>query len=166
LVTTTQRSTLTDVELRDHFAGLFATTLASRIERPEDVAKKAYDLADAMLLERARRGLEDDANEGAWEPEELFRVVTPEEEAFHARPSDPAPWALLDEPAPMSEELDPRWEDLRHDPVYEAEPKWGPPFSSVRRDSDRPGLARTTPERAAPGLADEPLFEGALRKKA
>jgi hypothetical protein len=147
------------VHLRDHFAGLFASALSARIERPDDLAKKAYDLADAMLRERMRRGLGDLDGEGAWEPEELYRVVTDEEEAFHARPSEPAPWALLDEPAPMSEELDPRWEDLRNDPAYEAEPKWGPSISAVRRESDRPGLARTVPSNEQP-------LDGGLRKKA
>lgn len=152
------------MRLVDFFAAQVGASLAAREdgasrETAQRIARRAYDIADAMLRERSIRGLGDP--DGAFEPEELERVLDPEEVSFYEseelRFFDGGAQGLLDEPAPLDEEeeLDPHWQSLADDP--ELEPKWGPPFSTERRDSDRPGLARTSPL---------PALDGGLRKKA
>jgi hypothetical protein len=135
--------------LRDLFAAHVAAALAHRVDRPEAIAARAYDLADAMMTERARRmdPAELDADAGApiaLDPDDLDLESAPANQAF-------ARTGLLDEPAPVSEredeplfagvqgELDPAWLERDFDPRWEAEPHWGnkPP------GSERPGLART-----------------------
>lgn len=138
------------MHLRDTFAAHVAAALAARIDRPEHIAVRAYDIAEALVLERARRGHGDVDGEGAYEPEEFAAL---ERAAAEAR------WtgaALLDEPMPMSErdeEVDPAWADLAAEsPQGEPDPKWGPLFETTKK----PGLKRTTP----------PAVEDLLRKKA
>lgn len=132
------------LSLRDLFAAHVAASLATRVDTADAIAVKSYDLADAMLRERARRvraeaadaqlaALVDDADdEPSWLDFELG-----------ARGA-----LLLDEPAPMSErddEPDPRWLEREdrdpnsYDPRWDAEPVVVPPASA------RPGLARTAP---------------------
>jgi hypothetical protein len=149
------------MHLRDFFAAQFAVALTSnppRLEGPRldgdaALARRAYDLADAMLRERRLRGHADE--EALLSMQELVGQPSEEDEAFFLGSDE----KLLDEPAPLSEreeELDPLWESLRHDPAWESEPKWGPPLTTTTTLSERPGLARTVPE---------PL-DGGLRKKA
>ncbi len=146
------------MRLLDLFAAQVGAALASRSESAtretsQQIARRAYDVAEAMLRERAIRGYGDAEGEGALEAEELERTMSPEEVRFYDSAEH-----LLDEPAPLEDEdLDPHWQSLADDPTWEADPKWGPPFSSEKRDSERPGLARTTPA---------PVIDGGLRRKA
>ena len=127
------------LSLRDLFAAHVAASLATRVDTADAIAVKSYDLADAMLRERARRGRAEAA--GA----HLAELVDDEPSwldfELGARGS-----MLLDEPAPMSErdeEPDPRWLEREdrdpnsYDPRWDAEPVVVPP------PSQRPGLART-----------------------
>lgn len=48
---------MSEMTLRDHFAGLAMQTYlmdVGRFEEPSDLAWAAYDMADAMLLERGQ----------------------------------------------------------------------------------------------------------------
>jgi hypothetical protein len=126
------------MELRDFFAAHLAAALAHRVERPEAIAARAYELADALVAERAKRY-------GAWdgplEEGDVDPYFAAQDSFFHAE-------GLLDEPAPLSErdeELSPALFDRDIDPGWEAEPKWEEPPRS-----ERPGLARTTPVTAVP----------------
>lgn len=143
------------MRLLDFFAAQVGAALASRAESeetPQRIARRAYEIAEAMLRERAIRGHGDADGEGALEVEELERVMSAEEVRFYESAQ------LLDEPAPLEDEdLDPHWQSIENDPAWEAEPKWGPAFSSERRDSERPGLARTSPV---------PAIDGGIRRKA
>lgn len=137
------------LSLRDLFAAHVAASLATRVDTADAIAVKSYDLADAMLRERARRvraeaaeaQLAELVDDGDEEPSWL-------DFELGARGS-----MLLDEPAPMSErddEPDPRWIDREdrdpnsYDPRWEAEPVVVPP------PSQRPGLARTAPPAVEP----------------
>lgn len=147
------------MRLMDFFAAQVGAALASRAdhatkETAQQIARRAYDIAEAMLRERTIRGLGDAEGEGAIEPEEVERVMSSDEIRFYESAGE----HLLDEPMPLEDEdLDPHWQSLANDPAWEADPKWGPPFSAEKRDSDRPGLARTTPA---------PVIDGGLRRKA
>jgi hypothetical protein len=137
------------MDLKDLFAAHVAAGLAHRIERPDVIANRAYELADAMLRERARRTRRDAEEHVDFESAEAFEWVSPAEglwsddsmpdEDFF-RPSQ----GLLDEPAPWSDreglELDPSWLDRENDPRWELEPKWAAP-----PPSERPGLRRIAP---------------------
>lgn len=100
------------VSLRDFFAAHAAAALVNRADTPAGIARRAFDVADALLAERQYR-------------EELEWLSTPPESSLPsgsagseidldmARPSDapageklPAPH-LLDEPAPLDEESEP-----------------------------------------------------------
>lgn len=126
------------MDLKDLFAAHVAAALATRPDRPDVIAARAYELAEALLRERARRAPTED--DELFVSERLGDVgeEVPDEEFFRAGVG------LLDQPAPYSEreglELDPAWLERDGDPRWEAEPKWapGPP-------SERPGLARTLP---------------------
>lgn len=139
------------MHLRDTFAAHVAAALATRVERPERIAIRAYEIAEAMLLERARRGHGDVEGEGGYEAEEFAELDRLASEGYFNTPT-----SLLDEPMPMSEreDVDPAWADLASEsPAHEADPKWGPLFDAVAK----PGLKRTAP----PATVDE-----LLRKKA
>lgn len=129
------------MDLRDRFAAHFAAALVDAFTDAGQLARRAYDLAEAMLDERARRR---DAAEAA-------------QPAHHL--------ALLDEPEPMLEpdpgfddDVDPRWMDPPYDPSWDLEARWSaepsPQASSPRppshdasyRPVPGPGLARTQPE--------------------
>jgi hypothetical protein len=128
------------VELRDRFAAHFAAALVDAFPDAEAIARRAYDLAEAMLAERARR----------MDAEEVEAMAR---ELRHA--------ALLDEPALLEpepgwdEEPDPRWLEPPYDPSWDLEARWSEeprqgalPSRPPGPDSERarPGLARTQPE--------------------
>lgn len=130
------------MDLKDLFAAHVAAALAHRIDRPDVIATRAYDLADAMVRERARRAPASEAGTmGSPIPYDAFDDGMPDEDYFRFTSG------LLDEPAPMSDregmELDPSWMDHENEPSWEVEPKWGP--SAADTPSERPGLKRTTP---------------------
>jgi hypothetical protein len=124
------------MDLRDRFAAHFAAALVDAFADPADVARRAYDLAEAMLLERARRAPGD----------EVDALLAQLPLAYHG--------ALLDEPEPLPEssyddELDPRWLDPPYDPAWDLEARWSAdevPLPPVLEGGSRPGLARTRPE--------------------
>src|SRR5688572_6680167 len=104
---------MTALSLRDLFAAHVAATLATRVDSADTLAAKAYDLADALLRERARR-----------EPDEERAAIVeaPPLSLGVDELDDPPAWldialaqrgaAFLDEPPPPSErddEPDPRW---------------------------------------------------------
>ncbi|NUP11444.1 MAG: hypothetical protein HOW73_35815 [Polyangiaceae bacterium] len=126
------------MDLKDLFAAHVAAALASRVERPDVIASRAYDLAEALLRERARRSPDADDELVAADPAEDLDDGMPDESFFQTQ-------GLLDEPAPFSDregmELPPSWLE-RDDPKWEVEPKWSAPVS------ERPGLRRTTPIQA------------------
>lgn len=115
------------MDLRDRFAAHFAAALVDAFPEADEIARRAYDLAEAMLRERARR----------IDREEELALV----EARHASP-------LLDEPMPELEEdeidfeppYDPTW-DLDDRPVAMGGDPRSPAASSSRPPG--PGLART-----------------------
>jgi hypothetical protein len=157
------------MDLRDRFAAQFAAALVDAFADPGQIARRAYDLAEAMLEERARRiDAEEEtaiAEAGAamdLEPESVDfpgPQLFDEEGAMYTLEAPP-PYphaALLDDPAPMSEaepadddEL-PGWLEPPYDPRWELEARWAtsPGDAPARRISSRPpgpGLARTQPE--------------------
>jgi len=136
------------MELKDLFAAHVAAALAHRIERPDVIATRAYDLADALLRERGRRDDSTSGRRSEWFEDEEAVLQAPDLVEDDSMPGDEffRPFAgLLDEPTPVSEreglEVDPAWLDRDNEPRWEAE-KWvsaGPPTS------DKPGLKRTVP---------------------
>lgn len=122
-------------DLRDDFAIRFATVLVQLGHPDRDVPRRAYDLADAMLDERARRI---------------------EAEAIAAEPSWSAGYsassALLDDVPSLPDEtdhdelLDPSFEEPPYDPAWDVE-KWSADPGA------RPGLARTRLEEPPEGGA-------------
>lgn len=179
------------VSLKDFFAAHVAAALVNRADSPVTIARRAFDVADALLAERQLR-------------EELSRLEDPGD-ARMARPSDARASEklfephLLDEPAPLEDEpeledaedpeveelvalaaledsahdellamiesagyvpaWDPSWDDRADMTDWDRDAHWehavgvAPP---PRRQSDRPGLARTVPEQMELRLADEP----------
>ncbi len=142
------------MDLRDLFAAHLAAALAHRVDRPASIAARAYELADALLAERARASIsygepiaEEDVDAFFAEQAAPISVFSrddfPQNEAFFQ------PAGLLDEPAPVEEseeELDAAYFDPGYDPRWDVEPRWDePPPASSRPESERPGLARTTP---------------------
>jgi hypothetical protein len=133
------------MDLRDHFAVHIAAALVDAFRDPEHIARHAYDLADAMIAERARRI---DAAEGraiAMEPELDAQSAPPFE--HHT--------ALLDRPEPIlesDEELDPSWLEPPYDPTWDADlrreetPHRSDAAPAVGEHQTRPGLSRTQPE--------------------
>jgi hypothetical protein len=110
------------MDLRDRFAAQVASALAATVDEPGELARRAYDVAEAMIAERARRIDADEA-----------RAIS-----FHP--------ALLDPPVDYvdyDEELDPGWEPP-YDPSWDIEERWSGGAESSRPPG--PGLARTIPE--------------------
>jgi hypothetical protein len=141
------------MDLRDRFAAHFAAALVDAFTDGGKLAQRAYDLADAMLEERARRF---DAGDGEPSRDSITASARP---AHHL--------ALLDEPEPMMEmememepdpgyedDLDPRWLDPPYDPSWDLDARWSaepaprpPGLDGVSRPPiPGPGLARTQPE--------------------
>lgn len=123
------------MDLRDRFAAHVAASLAPVIADAGELARRAYDVAEALIAERARR-IDDD------------------EEAAVARrasePPEPVPFhgVLLDEPMPgydPDEEADPSWMEPPYDPSWDLDAHW-PAEGSAPARTQGPGLARTQPE--------------------
>ena len=122
------------MDLRDRFAAHFASALVAAFADDGQVARRAYDLAEAMMAERARRVDDEEGRAIALEPR---RGST-------APPARPFHGALLDEPEPMLEpdpgyddDLDPAWLEPPYEPSWDLEARWS--------TEPRPGLARTQP---------------------
>jgi hypothetical protein len=135
------------MDLRDRFAAHFAGALVDAFADAENVARRAYDLADAMLAERARRV--DADHEGAilLEPRRASIAAPPVAPPASERPAYHG--ALLDQPEPMFEP-DPGYDDEELDPSL-LEPPYDPSWDLDARlvspsRPPGPGLARTQPE--------------------
>lgn len=133
------------MDLRDKFAVHFAAALVGAFPDPEQIARRAYDLADALLDERARRI--------DWEEARAITLDSRRDSIAPPLPEHHA--ALLDEPMfdpddQLDEELDPRWQEPPYDPSWDVEPRW-PEASGEAAASEkgRPGLARTQPPEAS-----------------
>lgn len=121
------------MDIRDQFAMRFAAALVGALSDPDLIARRSYDLAEAMLAERGRR------------------MPTTEESAIAAEPPPSIEdWALerhsmlLDEPAPYVEDED----EPPYDPTWDLEPPAKSETVAGPSDKERPGLARTQPEPA------------------
>src|SRR5262245_9373021 len=103
------------MDLRDRFAAHFAAALVDAFADAGQVARRAHALAEAMLVERARRI---DAEEGSSIALEPRRASIPPI-------LSPVHGALLNEPEPMLEpdpgyddEVDPSWLEPPYDPSW------------------------------------------------
>lgn len=138
------------MDLRDLFAAHLAAALAHRVDRPAAIAARAYELADALLVERAR-GLVAYGEGQPLSDEDLEPFFAEQDGPISDYPRDESffrPEGLLDEPAPIEEseeELEAAYYDPNYDPRWDVEPKWEEPPRS-----ERPGLARTAPVIAEP----------------
>ena len=148
---------LSGMDLRDRFAAHFAAALVDAFSDDHAVARRAYELAEAMLAERARRI--DAEEEGAivLEPHRgsIAAPAASPEQAPASGPSElPAHHALLDEPAPMfepelvydDEDIDPRLLEPPYDPSWDLDAHVFVPGTGVDSARSRPGLVRTQPE--------------------
>ena len=120
------------MDLRDRFAAHFAAALAHAFADAGEIARRAYDLAEAMLSERELRIDAEERSAIEMEP--------------NAEPLD-AFLERLDPEAFGDEELSPSWLDPPYDPSWDLDPKWSaepPPAASSRPPG--PGLTRTQPE--------------------
>jgi hypothetical protein len=128
------------MHLKDYFAAHLAAALAHRVERPEVIAARAYELADALIRERSR--VENEERE-AFLHEVYADEIDAEDERMFFEQHGFEMRGLLDEPAPLSEsegfEVNPAWLDRDIDARLDVEPHWQP--GAV----ERPGLARTAP---------------------
>lgn len=197
------------VALRDFFAAHVAAALVNRADTPASIARRAFDVADALCAERQYR------EELDWLSTPPESVRAPVDDVGMVRLSDvPATEKtiepqLLDEPAPLEEETepfapsarpdelaaaslqdleeeelsalaaavaseraeilalvetagyvpawDPSWDDRADMTDWDREARWeraagDPP---PRRQSDRPGLARTVPEQMELRLGED-----------
>lgn len=114
------------MDLRDQLAMHFAAALVDAFQNPEEVARRAYDLAAAMLAERARR------------------IDAEEARAIQLEPRLES-WPEVDE------ELDSRWLEPPYDPSWDLDPRWSEEPSRPDAEQERPGLARTQGNEEAPG---------------
>jgi hypothetical protein len=126
------------MDLRDRFAARFAASLVPTGADPAELARRAYDLAEAMLAERARRI---DADEG--------RAIALEPRRGSLAP--PGQEGLLDEPEPMfepEEPPDPSWLEQPYDPSWDLETRWSAeaPATPGSVHPPGPGLARAVPD--------------------
>lgn len=152
------------MDLRDRFAAHFAAALVDAFSDEHAVARRAYELAEAMLAERARRI--DAEEEGAilLEPRRpsMAAPADAHEQAPASEPSEPSEpsespahhGALLDEPAPMfepelvydDEDIDPRLLEPPYDPSWDLEAHVFVTGAGVDSPRPGPGLVRTQPE--------------------
>ena len=118
------------MDLKDLFAAHVAAALAHRIEWPDVIATRAYDLADALLRERARRSPSNDEELLRGAPLDAFDDGVPDDEFFRFTAG------LLDEPAPLSDR------ESRHDVLILREPLRRPeerrPTQAVHQQPVRP----------------------------
>ena len=140
------------MDLRDRFAAHFAATLVDAFADDDQIARRAYDLAEAMLAERARRIDADEEGAIVFEPRRAS-VAAPSLAAVASELTEHH-GALLDEPAPMfepdlvrdDEYLDPSLLEPPYDPSWDLDAHL---IVSPGGDSSRPsgpGLARTQPD--------------------
>ena len=115
------------MDLRDQFAVRFAGALVGALTDPALIAQRAYELAEAMLAERARLVDLDEQRAIAQEAD-----APPDATAFEPHP------ALLDEPAPFEEADN---DEPPYDPTWDLEPAG---------KSDAIGSAAVSPERSGP----------------
>ncbi len=139
------RSTVTllgmSILLRDFFAAHVAAALSAQGGRADDIARQAYECAEALLREKAFREERPLVDESEGPLSTLSR-------GWFAHDFEQA--GLLDEPTPLSErEIDPSWED-RDEARWEIEPRWEASTSTGTEEapSERPGIRSTRP--AAP----------------
>ncbi len=132
------------MDLRDRFAAHFASALVAAFADDGQVARRAYDLAEAMMAERARRVDDEEGRAIVLEPRR--GSIPAPAPSYHA--------ALLDEPEPMIEpdpgyddDLDPSWLEPPYDPSWDMETRW--------TTDPRPGLARTQPDAEEGGALKE-----------
>jgi hypothetical protein len=125
------------MDLRDRFAVHFAAALVDVFPNADEIARRAYDLAEALLAERARRIDDEEA-----------RALAERRAPSLAAP--PYHGALLDEPEPMlepdpgwEEEPDPAWLEPPYDPSWDLDVHWSGEPTPSRPPG--PGLARTQP---------------------
>lgn len=147
-----------ELDLRDRFALAFAAALAGRGGLSDRfVCARAYELAERMLTERARR------RRDAWDGDEL---APGEPRAAWLAPLDAAEVAALEELAELElalaepqDELEPAWRraeglldeptaPLELDPAYEA---YLDELAAAAREHEEPEHAAPTSPR--PGLA-------------
>jgi hypothetical protein len=94
------------VSLRDFFAAHAAAAMVNRAERPVNIARRAYDIAEALMAERQYR----DELEWLATPPESLRPATHQSGTDMGRPWDARATEkvsashLLDEPTPLEEE--------------------------------------------------------------
>jgi hypothetical protein len=143
------------MDLRDRFAAHFAAALVDALADSGQIARRAYDLAEAMMIERARRIDEEEGSAIAGEPRRAS--ASPGVAAAEAQPGlHSLPGALLDEPVlepdpGHDDDLDPSWLEPPYDPSWDVETRWS---TAAEREGGEsapqkgPGLARTTPEPA------------------
>ncbi len=133
------------MDLRDHFAAQFAAALVDAFADSDELTRRAYDLAEAMLAERSRRVDREEGSAIAQEPRRGSLSARPPALPFHG--------PLLDEPEPMfepenglDEELDPQWLEPPYDPSWDLDTRWSPEPPAHASSRPGPGLARTQPE--------------------
>lgn len=149
------------MQSRDELALGFALAIARPREEPAEVARRAYDLAEALLAEGARRS---DADEAAAVAAEAEAELTPRDAhalaAGAALLDEPPPWLEEDWPlgepdeALLAEADDAHFLELAYDPSWDLEPRWssetGAPSDAASARPAGPGLARTRAEPATP----------------
>lgn len=128
------------MDLRDKLAVHIAASLAGALSEPAQIARRAYDFAEALLAERARRLEADEA-----------RAI-----------AEALPFGAIDKEF-NPDELDPEWLEERFDPTWDVEPRFTVDAAAADQAPDtaramqgpatevvRPGLARTQPSDAEP----------------
>ncbi len=128
--------------LRDFFAAHVAAALSAQGGRADEIARQAYDCAEALLREKAFR----EERPSIDDSEESLASMS---QGWGAHDFEQA--GLLDEPAPLSErEIDPSWDD-RDEARWEIEPRWEARTSTTTEEapSERPGIRSTRPSAPA-----------------
>lgn len=178
------------VSLRDFFAAHVAASLVNRADSPATIARRAFDVAEALCAERNLRDelsrLDDGtientvrpsdarAGEKLFEPHLLDEPAPLEDEAELEEPEDPEVEELVtltaledaarDEILAMIESAgyvpawDPSWDDRADMTDWDRDAHWEHAVGVTpppKRQSDRPGLARTVPEQMELRLGED-----------